>query len=59
MKLEFLLWPSTTIRRVPSNLKITVDIGDAANGRIFSSRHCFSRTGLLTAVVERKATENK
>jgi len=53
--MKFLLWPSTTIRRVPSNLKSTVDIGDVANGRIFSRKFCLSRTGLLRAEINHKA----
>lgn len=55
MKTLLLLWPSTVIRKVPSNLNSTGDIGDTANGRTFSSRFCLSKTGLLEADIERKA----
>jgi len=46
---KFLLCPSTAIRKVPRSLNTTVDIGDTANGRIFSNKFCRSRTGLLMA----------
>ena len=37
------------MRNVPSSLKMTVDIGDTANGRTLSSKLSCSRTGLLAA----------